>query len=72
MKENEMFVVMDEPKTSRKNELENYPGLIMCSDSCRCELHGFEIDMDGKIIMPVLNPSQDQDCKILGKHATES
>lgn len=65
-----LVVMMDEQKTSRKNESENYPGLILCADSCRCELHGFEIDMDGKIIMPVLNPNHD--CKNLADHATES
>ena len=67
-----MLIVLDEPKTSRNIESENYPGLIRCSDSCRCELHGFEIDMDGKIIMPVLNPGRYQDCKNLANHATEN
>ena len=54
-------VMMNETKTSKKNELENYPGLIICSNSCRCELHGFEIDMDGKIIVPILSPAQVED-----------
>ncbi len=67
-----VVVMMDETKTFRKNESENYPGLIVCSDSCRCELHGFEIDMDGKIIMPVLSPSHDQNCKNLMNCATKS
>lgn len=67
-----LVVMMDEHKASRNNESENYPGLIHCSDSCRCELHGFEIDMDGKIIMPVLNPGSEQDCKNLANHATEN
>jgi hypothetical protein len=54
------------------HEPKQYPGLITCSDSCCCELHGFEVDMDGKIIMPLLSPGNAQDCKNLMNCATKS
>ena len=34
------------------------PGLIQERDYHRSELHGFEVDMSGRIIVPELNPNK--------------
>lgn len=32
-------------------------GLIPVAEVCRCELHGFEVDLDGNVVLPTLSPN---------------
>lgn len=35
-------------------------GLISEADASGVELHGFEVDIDGRVLIPELHPSQDR------------
>lgn len=42
-------------------------GLIGKSDNHAAELHGFEITMSGRLVLPELRPKQEQDNALLAK-----
>jgi hypothetical protein len=48
-----MITMEEEPKLEEIEKLE-LPGLINESLHCQCHLHGFEIDLDGNVILPML------------------
>jgi hypothetical protein len=43
-------------------------GLVPVTEMCRCELHGFEVDLDGNVVLPTLSPNhpigEDMTCSI--------
>jgi hypothetical protein len=45
------MITMEEKPELEQMEL---PGLINESLHCQCHLHGFEIDLDGNVILPML------------------
>ncbi len=46
---------------SQSNKSDNYFGLIGNSESNRTELHGFEITMSGKLVLPELKQKSEQE-----------
>lgn len=56
----------------REDYRTNIIGLIPEDSSCQCELHGFEIDMDGNVLTPLLCPDRPVcNCKEQGLSTTK-
>ncbi len=54
-----MFISeFDEDQMLELQEIEEYPGLISGTGENNCVLHGFEVDLDGNVIIPTLGPQQ--------------
>lgn len=58
-------IVTESERKSNKNDA--FFGLIGKSDSYTSELHGFEITMSGRLVLPELRPKQEQEIAPLAK-----
>ncbi|PWT92694.1 MAG: hypothetical protein C5B54_03120 [Acidobacteria bacterium] len=51
---------MQTPNVTKEMNEDKFPGLIAESGDCHCELHGFEVDLYGNVLLPELCPKTDE------------
>ncbi len=56
-----------EEKVTQFNSRSNYFGLIDNTEADRAELHGYEVTMSGRLVLPVLRPQPEDESQHTNK-----